>query len=766
MPELNVLPVSVSQNRELKDELVSFGSTTSKDDFSKYIDLHLNKNNGLEKKSHVDPIKSETNNSEKNHSKKSNLAVNAKPSDTSLSGTVPSETLSSKKITDDSPERHAPKENKDSTPDIQKVAASGNKDETTPTEIDQKSLLESEQLISFLSKAEKTLINKPSDNSGSNSPSSGSLESLALNKPLSSEQISTEQNAHYETQLLLNGSSLVSDLSAVAKALGDDKTDKVSSSLLSEQSDAAQVLLLNKTVLNNTVFNNTVVDETPEKINTELGEKVNQATLLVESSVKGNVKDNIEGENKENIKTAVDANLVQSAVIKEVMVEQENKVKANVETNINNISSNASNQTNAELPDIKVETAKQISNQGILTEPLIDSDGAPKLATKNNENVTPILDQNSLSKDATQQQEAEILNRSQVANANQFSENKQVESAIKDQSLFNGVKPLDKMTEPKSSTTKAIESDSSADLSVSESVSEITEDELIPTQVLQSTEMAAANEKTAQVATLNKNVSSVNQSTANDLMKDDMNKAQAKESGKAQLSNTLDEHSEQESIIQNEETEIVAAKVAGHTTRESVVNSHFIDVSGTATQATQTTQDISEQQLTERVNASAASEVTQNQKLNAQLHQETISLFRKDFTEAVQDKVMLMISQKLQRFDITLDPPELGNMQVRVNLQGEQAVVNFVVQSQQTKDALEQNMHKLRESLAEQGVNVGDANVEQQSQQSANGDGADSRDSNQSHNEMDNISEANDVITQTLSAQKIDSSTASVDYYA
>jgi flagellar hook-length control protein FliK len=761
MPELNVLPVSVSQNRELKDELVSFGSTTSKDDFSKYIDLHLNKNNELEKKSHVDPIKSETNNSEKNHSEKSNLAVNAKPSDTSLSGTVPSETLSSKKITGDSPERHVPKENKDSTPDIQKVAASGNKDETTPTEIDQKSLLESEQLISFLSKAEKTLINKPSDNSGSNSPSSGSLESLALNKQLSSEQISTEQNAHYETQLLLNGSSLVSDLSAVAKALGDDKTDKVSSSLLFEQSDAAQVLLLNKTVLNNTV-----VDETPEKINTELGEKVNQATLLVESSVKGNVKDNIEGENKENIKTAVDANLVKSAESKEVMVEQENKVKANVETNINNISSNASNQTNAELPDIKVETAKQISNQGILTEPLIDSDGAPKLATKNNENVTPILDQNSLSKDATQQQEAEILNRSQVANANQFSENKQVESAIKDQSLFNGVKPLDKMTEPKSSTTKAIESDSSADLSVSESVPEITEDELIPTQVLQSTEVAAANEKTAQVATLNKNVSSVNQSTANDLMKDDMNKAQAKESGKAQLSNTLDEHSEQESIIQNEETEIVAAKVAGHTTRESVVNSHFIDVSGTATQATQTTQDISEQQLTERVNASAASEVTQNQKLNAQLHQETISLFRKDFTEAVQDKVMLMISQKLQRFDITLDPPELGNMQVRVNLQGEQAVVNFVVQSQQTKDALEQNMHKLRESLAEQGVNVGDANVEQQSQQSANGDGADSRDSNQSHNEMDNISEANDVITQTLSAQKIDSSTASVDYYA
>ena len=99
------------------------------------------------------------------------------------------------------------------------------------------------------------------------------------------------------------------------------------------------------------------------------------------------------------------------------------------------------------------------------------------------------------------------------------------------------------------------------------------------------------------------------------------------------------------------------------------------------------------------------------------MHQETISIFRKDFADSIKDKVMLMISQKLQQFDITLDPPELGNMQVRVNLQGEQASVNFVVQNQQAKEAFEQNMHKLKEMLAEQGVDVGDANVEQQSHQ-------------------------------------------------
>jgi len=125
-----------------------------------------------------------------------------------------------------------------------------------------------------------------------------------------------------------------------------------------------------------------------------------------------------------------------------------------------------------------------------------------------------------------------------------------------------------------------------------------------------------------------------------------------------------------------------------------------------------------------------------------------------------------MITQKRQRYDITLDPPELGNMQIRVNLQGEQAAVNFVVQSQQTKDALEQNMHKLKELLGEQGVDVGDANVEQQSQQSANDEGSTSGNNSNVNGKADNIAEANDVVAHTLSAKMVDSSTTRVDYYA
>lgn len=204
-------------------------------------------------------------------------------------------------------------------------------------------------------------------------------------------------------------------------------------------------------------------------------------------------------------------------------------------------------------------------------------------------------------------------------------------------------------------------------------------------------------------------------------------------------------------------------KVVAKTTPEFSVNSNFVDVTG---RATQVAQQIAEQQAADVFNPTGSSEVSQSQKTNAQLHQETISIFRKDFSDAVKDKVMLMISQKLQQFDITLDPPELGNMHVRVNLQGEQATVNFVVQNQQAKEALEQNMHKLKELLAEQGVDVGDANVEQQSNQ---GDFEENNEEKLADNQqslMTNTADASDAVEHNLSAKMINSATTVVDYYA
>ena len=185
-----------------------------------------------------------------------------------------------------------------------------------------------------------------------------------------------------------------------------------------------------------------------------------------------------------------------------------------------------------------------------------------------------------------------------------------------------------------------------------------------------------------------------------------------------------------------------------------------------STQAKQSNDAYFEHQVSEVLNHNVASDTVQIQKNNVQLQQETISIFRKDFADAVKDKVMLTINQKLQQFDITLDPPEFGNMQVRVNLQGEQASVNFIVQNQQAKDALEQNMHKLKDMLSEQGVDVGGANVEQQDQQqNSNEQSLGQNNGNGSH--LANAAEKEEGnVEHTLSAQLFDSSATGVDYYA
>jgi len=105
-------------------------------------------------------------------------------------------------------------------------------------------------------------------------------------------------------------------------------------------------------------------------------------------------------------------------------------------------------------------------------------------------------------------------------------------------------------------------------------------------------------------------------------------------------------------------------------------------------------------------------------------------------------------------------------MHVRVNLQGDQATVNFVVQNQQAKEAFEQNMHKLKELLAEQGVDVGEANVEQQSQQSDNEADNEENSGDNLRSAMKNTADASDAIEHNLSARMINSSASSVDYYA
>lgn len=676
MPQVNILPVNVSKNIELKDENPSFDSATSKNGFSKYIDLHLTKNKETESKSKIDSVESEASVA-KNKSSLTESKIAAKKSG-DLSENV-----------DKNDETNA-------STLVHKVAASGNKDQIESSKLDQKALLESEKLMSFLTKADNTLINQSIENSSVPSP----------------EQWAEEQKANYETQLLFNSRDLVANLSAVAKALGKEQAGDPLTPNLTEQTVITEELRLNNA----------------EKV---LGKK------------SASVQFPIDGDNKNNRQVEVPAALVKSVENNPVLSQlSELNTGSTTDVKIANVSTDK--VTIDKISDDKTNTLQQIANKTLPSEALVDRN----LVAKNNEGDSLNADQ----KVAIEL--AQISNIEKNSNG-QPDNNETKPDAIK--SLVNAVETVRQQI----NSTKPIQNEKVSIVSEPQ----LTNSELkVSSEVAPSNEGTKTNEKINQIASqLNKSALPNNQSATNDLIQDAANKTQVKQNEKVELSFALDEQSEQKQVGKNGDGVLVENKVFENDKRESSANRHFVDVSG---RATQTPQEIIEQQSAETLNPSVATEVSQSQKTNAQLHQETISLFRKDFNEAVKDKVMLMISQKLQQFDITLDPPELGNMQVRVNLQGEQAVVSFLVQSQQTKDALEQNMHKLRELLAEQGVDVGDANVEQQSQQSANEEGSTSEYNNERESELDNMAEASDVISHTLSAQMIDSSTATVDYYA
>jgi flagellar hook-length control protein FliK len=170
-----------------------------------------------------------------------------------------------------------------------------------------------------------------------------------------------------------------------------------------------------------------------------------------------------------------------------------------------------------------------------------------------------------------------------------------------------------------------------------------------------------------------------------------------------------------------------------------------------------------QEQSFESVMSKLNTNATQTQKSITALNTETVAIYHKDFANAVKEKVMVMINQKIQQIDIQLDPPEMGNVHVRVNLQNEQAAVQFIVQNPQAKDALEQNMPKLRDMLAESGVDVGDANIEQrqpgEQSQTAFGENGTSNQKN------DNLEQGRDENHQQV-VNMVKASSTGVDYYA
>ncbi|MDF2153736.1 flagellar hook-length control protein FliK [Vibrio sp. CAU 1672] len=98
----------------------------------------------------------------------------------------------------------------------------------------------------------------------------------------------------------------------------------------------------------------------------------------------------------------------------------------------------------------------------------------------------------------------------------------------------------------------------------------------------------------------------------------------------------------------------------------------------------------------------------------AQQAQVSMQLTREMANDQVAEKVQMMMSKNLKNLDIRLDPPELGRMQIRMTMNNDLANVHFTVTNPQAREIIEQTLPRLREMLAQQGMQLADSSVQQQ----------------------------------------------------
>lgn len=102
---------------------------------------------------------------------------------------------------------------------------------------------------------------------------------------------------------------------------------------------------------------------------------------------------------------------------------------------------------------------------------------------------------------------------------------------------------------------------------------------------------------------------------------------------------------------------------------------------------------------------------------HAEQLKQSINLMQQDAAGHMRQQVSLMLSQQIQKAEIRLDPAGLGMMQIKIDMQQDQATVQFTVQQHQAKELIEQQLPRLREMLQQQGIQLAEGQVQQQSQQ-------------------------------------------------
>ena len=131
------------------------------------------------------------------------------------------------------------------------------------------------------------------------------------------------------------------------------------------------------------------------------------------------------------------------------------------------------------------------------------------------------------------------------------------------------------------------------------------------------------------------------------------------------------------------------------------------------------------------------------------------------FSPVMKQQLITMVSNGIQQAEIRLDPPELGHLMVKIQVNGDQTQVQFHVAQAQTRDLIEQAIPRLRDMLAQEGLQLADSHVSQ----GGGGRDGQSQESSQGAGQQHDLDE-NSALEQSMFQNHSESLQSGIDYYA
>ncbi len=97
-------------------------------------------------------------------------------------------------------------------------------------------------------------------------------------------------------------------------------------------------------------------------------------------------------------------------------------------------------------------------------------------------------------------------------------------------------------------------------------------------------------------------------------------------------------------------------------------------------------------------------------------------LGQRGWSEDVGNKLIWMTNRGESKAELVITPPNLGKVEVSINMNGDQATAHFVASTREAKEALEHALPRLRELMEQSGVNLGQTSVSTSGGQQAHGE--------------------------------------------